>query len=167
MRRPSFLFHYGLALGIALLLLAAPAWGQDTPTERATLKRLPIVEVVVEEVDPALAQDGLTRPQLQTDVEGRLRRSGITVGPTLVGHLYVNVDTVKSDDGQAYAYNVVVQFVQQVRLVRDPTLFIFAPTWETGGVGMIAAGRLGEIRGAVNAFVDQFINAYREQNVNP
>jgi hypothetical protein len=122
------------------------------------------VEVVVEAMDPVAERDGLTRAQLQTEVERRLRQAGIAVGPTLTGHLYVNVDTVKSDHGQTYAYNVLVEYMQQVMLARDPTASIFATTWETGGVGMIGANRLREVRQDVANYVDQFIAAYREQN---
>jgi hypothetical protein len=153
-----------LVVGISLLLLPASAWGQGSTAQRATLKGINTVEVVVEAIDPAAEQDGLTRSQLQTDVEGRLRQAGIVVGPTLTGHLYVNVDTVKGEHGHTYAYNVSVQYVQQLALARDPKVPIFAPTWDTGGVGMIAANRLREVRQEVANYVDQFIKDYLEQN---
>ena len=167
MRRLAFLSHHRLALGIALPLLAAPAWGQDGTAQSATLKGVTLVEVVVEAMDPVAEGDGLTRSQLQTDVELRLRQAAITVGPTLTGHLYVNVDTEKSDHGQTYAYNVSVQYIQQVVLARDPKAPIFAATWETGGVGMIAAGRLRDVRQDVANYVDHFVKAYLEQNRRP
>jgi len=44
-------------------LLAAPAWGQDSPAQRATLKGVTIVEVVVEEMD-RLPNGRLTRSQI-------------------------------------------------------------------------------------------------------
>ena len=164
MRLTAFLVRQSLALGIALPLLAAPAWGQDGTAQSATLKGVTLVEVVVEAMDPVAEQDGLTRAQLQTEVEVRLRQAGIPVGPTLTGHLHVNVDTLKSDHGQTYAYNVSVQYVQQVVLARDPKAPTFATTWDTGGVGMIVASRLPEVRQDVANYVDQFIKAYLEQN---
>ena len=167
MRLLTFLSRRRLALGIVLLLPIATAWGQDSAAQRATLKGVAIVEVVVEAMDPVAEGDGLTRSQLQTDVELRLRQAAITVGPTLTGHLYVNVDTEKSDHGQTYAYNVSVQYIQQVVLARDPKAPIFAATWETGGVGMIAASRLREVRQDVANYVDQFVKAYLEQNRRP
>jgi len=167
MRLLTFLSRRRLALGIVLLLPAATAWGQDSAAQRATLKGIAIVEVVVEAMDPVAEGDGLTRSQLRTDVELRLRQAAITVGPTLTGHLYVNVDTEKSDHGQTYAYNVSVQYIQQVVLARDPTAPIFATTWETGGVGMIAASRLREVRQDVANYLDRFVKAYLEQNRRP
>jgi hypothetical protein len=156
-----------LALGIALPLLTAPAWAQDGAAQRATLKGVTVVEVVVEAMDPVAEQDGLVRSQLQTEVELRLRQAGIPVGPTPTGHLYVKVDTERSDRGQTYAYNVAVQYVQQVVLARDPHAPIFVTTWDTGGVGLIAASRLREVRQDVTNYVDQFIKAYLEQNPKP
>ncbi len=167
MRLLAFLTRHRLALGSVLLLLAAPAWGQDGAAQRATLKGITIVEVVVEAMDPVAEQDGLTRSQLQTEVESRLRQAGITVGPTLTGHLYVNVDTEKGEHGQTYAYNVSVQYMQQVVLARDPKAPVFATTWDTGGVGMIGTDRLREVRQDVANYVDQFIKAYLEQNPKP
>jgi hypothetical protein len=156
-----------LALGIVLVLAAAPAWGQDGPAQRATLRGVAVVEVVVEAMDPVAERDGLTRSRLLADVEPRLRQAGIPVGSTLTGHLYVNVDTVKSGDGQTYAYNISIQYMQQVVLARDPKAPVFATTWETGGVGMIGTQRLPEVRREVLTYVDQFIDAYREQNPKP
>ena len=167
MRLLTFLSRRRLALGIVLLLPAAIAWGQDSAAQRATLKGVAIVEVVVEAMDPMAERDGLVRSQLQTDVESRLRQAGLTVGRTLIGHLYVNVDTMKSNDGKTYAYNVEVEYVQQVLLMRDPQTLYFAPTWETGGIGMIGAARLGEVRQDVANYVDQFVKAYLEQNPKP
>lgn len=161
----AFLSHHrSLVVGLGLLLLPVFAWAQGSAAQRATLKGVNTVEVVVEAMDPVAERDGLTRAQLQTDVEERLRQAGITVGPTLTGHLYVNVDTVKGEHGQTYAYNVSVQYIQQIALARDPKAPIFAPTWDTGGVGMIAANRLSEVRQDVTNYVDQFIKAYLEQN---
>jgi hypothetical protein len=154
----------GFVLGIGLLLLPVPAWGEGSAAQRATLRGVNTVEVVIEAIDPAAEQDGLTRSQLQTDVEERLREARIAVGPTLTGHLYVNVDTVKGEHGQTYAYNVSVQYVQQVMLARDPKAPVYVPTWDTGGVGMIAAARLREVRQDVANYVDQFIKAYLDQN---
>jgi hypothetical protein len=153
-----------LAVGIALLLLPIAGWGQESAGHKATLKGVGIVEVVVEAMDPNAERDGLTRSELQTEIEARLRQAGITVGSNLTGHLYVTVDTAKGDKGQTYAYNVEVEYVQQVVLPRDPQAPIYVPTWETGGVGLIGADRLREVRQDVANYVDQFIKAYLEQN---
>ena len=160
--------HGSLALGIALLLVPLAGWGQDNPAHnRATLKGIGSVEMVVEVIDPVAERDGLVRTHLQTEVESRLRQAGIPVGPNITGHLHVDVDTMKSNDGTSYGYNVEVAYVQQVLLARDPKTLYIVPTWETGGVGVIATSRLREVRQDVINYVDQFIKAYLEQNPKP
>src|SRR5512139_1447514 len=78
MGRLAFLSHHrSLVVGIGLLLLPVSAWGQGSAAQRATLKGVNTVEVVVEAMDPVAERDGLTRAQLQTDVEERLRQAGI------------------------------------------------------------------------------------------
>jgi len=113
-------------------------------------------------VDPAAEQDGLARSQLQTEVELRLRHAGIPVGPTL-RHLYVNVDTERSDRGQTYAYHVAVQYVQQVVLARTPS----AHFRHHVGHGWGRPDRCqSPPRGAPGCgqLCGQFIKAYLEQN---
>jgi hypothetical protein len=63
---------------VALLLLVAwrPAWASDTATERATLKGVKSVSVLVENISPEAERDGLTKSQITTDVELPLIRFG-------------------------------------------------------------------------------------------
>jgi hypothetical protein len=120
MRLLPFLSRHRIVLTVTLLLWSIPAWGQDSAAHRATLKGVPIVEVVVEAMDPVAERDGLTRSQLQTEVEWRLRQAGITVGPTLTGHLYVNVDTVKGDRRSDQPTISWSNTCKAVILARDP-----------------------------------------------
>jgi hypothetical protein len=136
----------------------------DREEFRATLKGVDSVLVAVEDMEPGAERDGLTQSQIQTDVELRLRQSGITVDPTSHYILYVNVNTVRTDDG-FYAYNIEVSFAQAVMLLRAPeTVLNFVPTWGVGSVGTIRANRLRNVRSRVIDHVDKFINAYLEQN---
>jgi len=108
---------------------------------------------------------GLTRDILQTDVELRLRRAGIGVGPSNEGFLYVNVSTRRSPNSEVIAFHIEVQFHQEVVLDRDSKTRISAPTWDTGGTGIV--GRLSVkdyVRKVLADEVDKFINAYLEQN---
>jgi hypothetical protein len=163
MRRSAFLLHYSLVLGIAILLLDIPAWA-DTPGERATLKGIEAVAVVVEDTNADAARDGLTRDQLQSDVEQRLRQAGITVDNHALGVLAVFVNTLKIESG-FYAYAIRVQFRQWVRMERNLTIAALASTWEASSVvGVIGTRALRDVRGSVRDRVDQFINAYLEQN---
>jgi hypothetical protein len=139
----------------------------DREEFRATLKGVNSVLVAVEDLDPVAERDGLTQSRIQTDVELRLRRSGVTVDPTSQYILYVNVNTVRTDGG-LYAYNIEVSFAQAVALLRDPEVVLHVvPTWSVGYVGTIRANRLPNVRSRVIDHVDKFITAYRAQNPKP
>ncbi len=83
--------------------------GRDTRQESAghkvTLQGVTIVEVVVDMMDANAERDGLTRAILQTEVESRLRQAGIKVGPNPTGHLLVDVNTVKGENGKTCEVN--------------------------------------------------------------
>lgn len=166
MRPSAFVLHCSLVLGIASLLLDIPAWA-DTPGQRATLKGIKAVAVVVEDTHATAERDGLTRKQLQTDVEQRLRQAGITVDNEAPGVLAVYVNTLKIESG-FYAYAIRVQFRQRVRMERNLTIAALASTWEASSVvGTVGTRALRDVRGSVRDRVDQFIKAYLEQNPKP
>jgi hypothetical protein len=162
--------------GLLLLGIAVPAWPLDTPEARSTLKGIPSIRVIVEDLDPDAERDGLTKDQLQTDVELRLRRAGIMVtsAPLESGgsYLYLNVNVnTKALHPSApilyYAVNIHLEFHQAVSLRRNPGILIFASTWSVGGVMVVGIQRLRGVRDDVADLVDKFINVYLEQNPKP
>jgi len=132
--------------------------------ERATLKGVSAFSVVVEGLDPDLERYGVTKKQLQTAVELRLRKAGLPVrdGVTLP-YLYINVNSLIHDDGTA-SISIRVEFKQAVRLERDPTLSTMATTWDAGGVASYGVRRLREIVNYIGDFVDQFVNDFLAMN---
>ena len=164
--RSAVLFSCALAaLGMAVFLPSRAAYAA-TPDDD-TLKGIASVKVFVEGVDPADKPRGLTRAQLQIDVESRLRKAGITVSADATEYLYVNVNTLQSRQG-LHSYSVVVMLRQSAYLVRDPALTApVAITWWKGTDGITTTANLQSVRDAVGDLVDKFIHAYREQNPNP
>jgi hypothetical protein len=76
-------------IGLAVLwgvlgLSGRESWAFDDEIARATLRRVESVQVVVAPVAPDVARAGLTRQQLQTDVEVQLQQAGIRARGTLV-----------------------------------------------------------------------------------
>lgn len=164
MRRIAFFLPASAVIGMALFLLTVPSLAIDIPNERATLKGLKAVNLAVERIDPEAEKDGLTKSQLQTDVELRLSQAGIKVDHLSDEYLYVNVNTLKGERG-VYSYSVHVELHQAVMLVRDPKIIYYgAATWSLGRIGTVGSGHLREVREDVADFVDKFINAYLEQN---
>ena len=163
MRTSSFVLHCSLVFAIAVLLFSITAWA-DTPSQRATLRGIRAVAVVVEDTHADAQRDGLTRRQLQTDVEQRLRQAGIKVHNDAPGFLDVFVNTLKIESG-FYAYAIRVQFRQRVRMERNLKIAALASTWEAPSVvGTVGTRALRDVRGSVRDRVDEFINAYLEQN---
>lgn len=150
-----------------LLSLPPPAWSGDTPKERATLKGIPAISVRVEKLKPEVERDGLSEKQLLTDVELRLRKAGIRVTSSndevMWSYLSLKVGTYKHASG-LYAFHLDLEFNTAVVLERDRSINVIAPTWSVGGIGVVGADNLEALRNTIGDHVDQFINAYLEQN---
>jgi hypothetical protein len=144
----------------------------DSELQRPTLRGLQGVEVAVERMAPEAERDGLTRSQVQTDVELRLRQAGIRVlsdeeRRTTPGrpYLYIRVSTSKRSVGGLHAYSTDVELKQDAWLVRDQDTKAYgATTWQVAGVGSVGGPRIREVREDVLDYVDEFINAYLAVN---
>lgn len=159
----------------ALLLLstAIPSRlsGQDDQFSRKTLVGLKGVYVLVEQIGDQAQRDGLSRDQVQTDVELRLRQAGVRVlsqedALTTLGgaYLYIVVHAFKNPGG-LYAFNVTVELKQRVTLARDSTITAVAATWSPEPIlGTVGPEHLGTVRDAIRDLADQFVNAYLAAN---
>jgi len=176
MRVTLFVPRGWIVLGLAFIFLTiSPAmivsvWAlTDAPQTRATIKGIQAIKVLVERINPEAEKDGLRMDQLQNDVELRLRKAGIVVTPSAEppaeAVLYVNVSTHKSLN--LYAIDFSVNLGQAVMLVRDLKMStsIIAATWHRGAVGLADRDNLRTyVRDGLADLVDEFINAYLEQN---
>ena len=163
MRPSAFVLCGSAVLGLALLVLAVPGWAQDTPKDRATLKGIQALQVVVEET-PEAERDGPPKAQLEAEIESRLRHAGIPVMRSANSVLYVSVTAAKSDAGQAYPYVLSATVEQPVQDPRNPESLRPCATWGLSRFGTVEAARLPTVRSDVAALVERFINAYLEQN---
>ena len=165
----------GLSLMAVLLITATAAMPQaDNKFARMSLRGLIGVEVVVDELTPEAEADGLGTTAIQTDVELKLRQSGIKVltreqGLAAPGMpvLYIRVATYRSSEAPVYAVFVEVELEQAVRLEREPSVRVrVVRTWNARGfLGTVGRQRLPTVRDNVKDQVDQFVNAWL--SVNP
>ena len=151
----------------------APQYTYLVIDQKDTLKGLQGVRVLVEGLKPEIENRGLTRQQLQTDVELRLRQNGIKVltekewlsapgGPLL----YVNVNIMIHKETLLVAFHTLLQLKQAVFLARDLTKKVYgASTWERSLVGSVGLSKIESIREKVKDQVDTFSNDYL--TVNP
>lgn len=164
-----------LAMFICLTWVAVSEAVAKSPKEQQeSLRGLKGVFVLVEAVDKDIEKLGLTRDQLYSDVELRLRKAGIP-DPKTEGmaediikggtfpFLYVRVAAHKDASG-LFAFSIEVDFKQSVTLTRDPTIKALGTTWESGSVGTVGASNLQMIREAVSNHVDKFIRDFLSMN---
>ena len=162
---------------LALLSAAAvlPLVGQgDTENSRRTLAGLTGVYVSVSKMTEEEQRIGLSNPQLETDVELKLREAGIRVlakddpNPVPgVPFLYVTVSTLKLTGlPGVYAFSVEVELIQFARLERDKSVVCLGRTWNATAVfGTVGQDKLeGGLRTTIRDLTDQFINAYLAAN---
>ncbi len=141
---------------------------------RKSLKGLGGVSVVIDDLDSDAQEAGLTKSQLQTDVELRMRKSSVQVANNSHGYLYVVVSMLKirtseskTRIGMGYTCFVQLSFIQQVVLLRDSSIAVAASTWRSGGYqGIVPAmdDATRAVREALGNLVDEFINDYLAEN---
>ena len=154
------------------LTLSCPLLAINGKSNQATLRGLKGVGVLVEHLPPEVEKEGLTKSQLQMDIESKLKMAGIKVltkdevfRTPGEPHLYINVNVnMAKTESDIYPYSIDILLIQQVSLLRDPNLTTFAVTWSKGGVGSIGKPILSQLQDYVKELVDIFTKAYLEEN---
>lgn len=139
--------------------------------QKGSLRGMPGVFVEVQKINPEVEIYGLTAPQIKTDTELRLRKAGIRVsnasGDSGVGmpQLYISLNTMRVDD-DTYVFNFNVEVNDFATLERKNTGAgsNIVTIWGKGGMGVIGASNLRNVRENINDLVDQFINEYLSVN---
>jgi hypothetical protein len=152
---------------VLMLVLSTSVFAGDIKSDRETLKNLKGVHVHVQDLNQDIEQAGLSKDQIRTDVELKLRLAGIKV-LTLLEHyegkgapyLHIYLDSHKTEKGE-FVYSLSFGIIQEVRLVRNNTI-TDAITWSISGVGY---NNIEGIRAHIKDRADKFINDYL--SVNP
>jgi hypothetical protein len=146
-------------------LAAASLTASDAPLDRATLRGLKALKVIVELPDAELAGLGVSSSALAARAEQRLAKSGIPIDRDAVEFLGVRV-TAAHAKRTSYALCMALGLYQTVSMARDATLKTSAETWSTESVALVPPKVLQEaLENTVDQLVDQFITAFR--SVNP
>ena len=163
-----------MALPLLITSLSRSVYAGDNAEERKTLKGLSGVSVLVDDLDDEIERLGLTKKNVQTDVELRLRKAGIKVctleewkGDLTIGVLHVQIGLFKRDKALEglYSYELAVELAQSVAILRDPTIKTLAATWSAGIIyGTLGSIHLKELKSTIGDSVDVFSNAFLEQN---
>ncbi len=162
-----------------LMVLPGMVWGFDDEGSRETLRGIKGVRVVVESIEPEIEEAGLTRSQIQTDVELKLRTAGLNlltpgkrhteiVMVSDEAYLYINPHILKLHNipsyfqVDAYVFSIDLELYQAVYLMRTKKRTA-ALTWSTGVLG--TNRDLDKIRSEIKGRVDVFLDAWL--SVNP
>ena len=151
------------AVTVALLLGAGAGGLAQNDDEREYLEDLREVNVLVEELPPEVEAVGLTRDDIETAVEGRLRERRVPIGRSrLAGDLYVRIGTHRGSTG-LYAYFARVS-LQQLVTIEGNRHRAFVDTWDLESLGLVGEGNLPQVKQVVLEIVDVFIEDYLSVN---
>ncbi|PWU06931.1 MAG: hypothetical protein C5B51_11320 [Terriglobia bacterium] len=148
---------------IVLLSLSAIRAG-DGPLDRATLRGIKALSVIVDRLDADLEQAGLTQNALRARLEGRLKNAGVPVDPKAVEFVGLRVNSFlakKGPDSLCFSLG----FYQPVVLARDQKVRTASPTWEVQTMLLVPPKPM--VQSALNTadqVADQFISAYQAAN---
>src|SRR5262245_25468829 len=140
-----------VGLWCLLGLASSASWALDDEDTRATLRGIEGVRVFVEDLGDDVEHAGLTRQQIRTDVELRLRKAGIRilteaerVGMPGTPWLSVNVIVYLSHDTRLAAFRIDVSLQQLAFLATDGSRALVS-TWSVGKTGIVGRRRLFDL----------------------
>jgi hypothetical protein len=158
-----------ILLAVVVITISCPTWAGATDLiPRESLKGLNGINVLIEQLRPEVETLGLTREQLQSDVELRFRMAGIRVASNdEEGLLTVSLTGAGTPRGgrKSWYFSLLVSYSQLVSLVRAPDIRVVGTTWSRGFVGRVWEQELiRTLRDTVSDLVDEFINDYLAVN---
>ena len=156
-----------ILLCLSVLAAAVPLRAGDGALDRATLRGIKAVNVVVDPLNRQLEQTGLTQEMLRSKLEERLRQAGIAIDRNSNEFLGLRVDSVLARKGP-YSICFALGFYQRVLLVRDQGIRTATQTWDVNTILVVMPKPM--VDGALNTaeqLADQFVTAYRFVNPKP
>jgi hypothetical protein len=152
-----------VAMGLAALA-ATCGCASDGPIERATLRGLKAVRVIVDPPDQDLQKAGITAAKLTEMIEQRMKQMGMQVDSQAVEFVGLRV-TAAHEKKKNSAVCLTLALYQNVTLARDPKIKATTETWSGDSVVLAPPQLFFEaVSNTVNQLVDQFANAFRTAN---
>lgn len=150
---------------LLLIVLALPLAGAgDAPLDRATLRGVAAVNVVIDPVSPEIQKEGVTTDGLRMRLEEGLRNGGIQIDTAGTAFLALRLRSVRAARGPL-SIAITIGLYQPVTLVRDPTVKTATATWEVDTV--ILADTKQVYRACMDLadeLTGRFVSAYRSVN---
>ena len=165
-----------LCIAVAFLLPAGLSAAGDSELDRATLRGLKAVNVVIDHIDPQLPKEFVPPADLQARMEDRLKSGGIVVDSDATEFVALQVAAVRSGGGSrvigrisggiTFALSFTIGLYQPVLLSRDHNVRTVTKTWEVETILMVDPKNLKQAwMDSIDDLTARFIAAYR--SVNP
>jgi hypothetical protein len=153
---------------LVLLLAAAASAQMFVPAGKDTLRGLPGVEVLVEELEPGIASSGLTAAAIAAEVKKQLASSSITVYPSQMqnpspakAYLYVHISGFPLQQ-QGCLLNLQVQVRQTLRSPVTNSNVVNAMTWDRQQfLFMPASNARSSLQAELRTLVQEFVQDWR------
>jgi len=152
---------------VLVLLLGPPATraAGDAPLDRATLRGLKGVGVVIDVLDPDLEKLGITRTSLLNRLLARLQADRITIDPAATEFVGLRLTAAHAGRGP-FALSMTIGLYQPILLSRDHEIRTATQTWEVESVLMAETKILPTACGeTADDLADHFAAAFH--SVNP
>lgn len=133
------------------------------------------VIVFIDDLNKHATSMGLTKDQLKTDAELKLRQAGIKISSNEewfsskdMSYLYINVAPNGDDSRSGTVYNVSVQHRQRVKMLRSPFAEFLAITWKISWQGNCPSScskskfqqeARQSVMDKVNVFIEDYLTA--------
>jgi hypothetical protein len=146
----------------------------DSALDRATLRGLAAVNIVVDPVEPQVEEQGVTQKNLRARLEDRLHAANITVDSSSSEFVAVRLTSVHATPGRfavtrpPFAVAITIGLYQPVQLARDPKIRTATQTWEVETVVLADPKVLPRAcEDSIDDLAARFIAAYRSVNPAP
>lgn len=150
-----------LLLAALLAIPVVTCGAGDAELDRATLRGLKSVSVVIDRIDPQLPKEGVSPDALQERLSSRLTAAGIPVDPAVNEFVGIQVAAVRGNRGP-YALSITIGLYQPVILARDPKIRTSTKTWEVETILMADPKVLREASmDGVDDLAARFVAAWR------
>ena len=147
-----------ITLTTIVILVAANPTTTAQNSERDNLKGIGPLDLIIEDLQPELERGQLTRAMLQTVVEDRLDKHGISLSKTADPYIYLNVTSFTINE-ELYAYSIDLQVNTSVTIAETNQVAI-ATIWSIAALGRVSTARLPTILNDVLNQVDKLANDY-------
>ena len=163
-------------LAVLLAMSLAGVWAvrsfAELTDKQLSLNEIKTLYVFVQGFTAETKTAGLKKGPLQNYVEAKLKAVVIKIVSEeetldVPGRpvLYVNISARKRKEVAAFIYHIDVGILQEVALVRDPSIHTMSITWNKGSLGHCPVNTLpSSIRGTVGYLMDKFVNDYKAAN---